>query len=66
VSLTPEFRAGTPQVNSALGVGTDYDVHPDGTIFALQSRAPSSTTNTLEVVLNWFDTLRQASPLPER
>ena len=64
VSLAPDFRAGVPEVNPSLGSPT-FDVHPDGTILALTGRGQNGRTKTLEVVLNWFDTLRQLSPLPE-
>jgi hypothetical protein len=46
------------------GTAAAYDIHPDGLRFIMVTEAegPTSERAQINVVLNWFDELRQAVP----
>ena len=72
VTTTPSFTFGNPtpvrQVleNYAPSVPRHYDVTPDGKLIGLmpseQSQAGAPAANLINVVLNWFDELKQKVP----
>jgi serine/threonine protein kinase len=71
VETKPAFSLGTPKtlfrssnVGSTPGAGTPWDIHPDGKRFLMMKppgSAPSagSGPQKINVVLNWFDELKQ-------
>ena len=63
VSLTPEFKAGTPRVlfeGPYVNVGgLSYDVTSDGQRFLVLEPAPQDPVTHLNVVLNWFEEVNQ-------
>jgi len=72
-ALQPDFRAGSPRVLFEFqGAGTtplrDYDVSPDGQRFlipGLPTVRPVQVTQ-LNLVLNWFEELKQLAPGDKR
>jgi serine/threonine-protein kinase len=66
VSLRPEFKAGTPRLlfeGPYVNVGgLSYDVTPDGRRFLLLEPVEHAASVThLNVVLNWFEEVKQKS-----
>jgi Tol biopolymer transport system component len=73
VSTMPVFTFGSPapfrQVleNYAPPIPRQFDVTPDGKLIGLipaeQSQTAAASTNQINVVLNWFDELKQRVPV---
>ena len=70
-TLTPTFTAARPRplfqyagVFRISGTAAAYDIHPDGERFIMVTEAegPTRERAQINVVLNWFDELRQAVP----
>jgi Tol biopolymer transport system component/predicted Ser/Thr protein kinase len=62
VQTTPAFRAGLPHALFALG-DVGWDVAPDGKRFLVVKEPQSSVSEAkLQVVMNWFEELRQKAP----
>jgi serine/threonine-protein kinase len=68
MTLTPRLTAARPRplfryagVFRISGTAAAYDVHPDGKRFIMvtEAESPSSERAQINVVLNWFDELRQ-------
>ena len=69
ITTEPTFSAGTPRLlfegNSQPSVATpaNYDVAPDGQRFLMiREGGPDSEPNQINVVLNWFEELKQRVP----
>ena len=71
VEVTTELTcsAGTPRLlyegnlQSGLMFRTNYDISPDGQRFVMiQEDTPDSETAQINVVLNWFEELKQRVP----
>ena len=70
ITTEPSFSAGTPRLlfEGAFRRGSvlraDYDVTPDGQRFVmLQQGGPDSGATQINVVLNWFEELKQRVPV---
>ncbi len=68
ITTQPTFQAGTPRVVLEGGFqlvsgtqGRDYDVSPDGQRF-LMVQGDEANLTQLNVVLNWFEELKQRVP----
>jgi len=63
----PELRAGTPRpirdVFYSDYIGRNYDVTPDGKRFVMVCGGPSSQAETIHVVVNWFEVLKERVPV---
>jgi hypothetical protein len=79
IQTSPNLLPGRPQELFALSgtfqVGADnniaplYDVTPDGTGFvfvqpAIQTRSEEQSVPQINVVLNWFEELKERVPVP--
>ncbi len=69
VATETAFSAGTPKLLFEGGherspvAGANYDVTPDGQRFVMiQAGAPDSAATQINVVLNWFEELKQRVP----
>jgi hypothetical protein len=67
VHTLPDFSAEKPQVmftGDYINVmGIEYDVAPDGRHFVMiQANEPKAPPTELNVVLNWFNDLKQRVP----
>jgi hypothetical protein len=59
VKTTPSFSAGTPRVLFEKSF-SEYDVSPDGTRIALvETSEDTSSGDQIQVIINWFDELRE-------
>jgi hypothetical protein len=62
------FSAGTPRMlfegvyDRQFGPVTNYDVSPDGQRFLMVKPAEQSGPTQINVVLNWFEELKQKVP----
>ena len=70
ITTQPTFQAGTPRVVLEEGFrlvagaqGANYDVSPDGQRFLMVQGGEANLTE-LNVVLNWFEELKQRVPVP--
>ena len=70
VTTQPTFQAGTPRVVldggfrlTAGAQGANYDISPDGQRFLVIQGSDANLTQ-LNVVLNWFEELKQRVPVP--
>lgn len=67
ITTEPTFQAGSPRVVLEGGIqlsgnqGRDYDVSPDGRRFLMVQGGEANLTQ-LNVVLNWFEELKQRVP----
>jgi hypothetical protein len=67
VETGDELRAGKPQVLFEMerdkpGPRRSYGISPDGRFVMIQP-LPASTSKQIQVVLNWFDELKQLVPV---
>jgi len=68
VSMGETLEIGNPvgifdyEPNS-VSWGMTYDVSPDGTWFVGEQRDPTAPPVEIEVVLNWFEELKQRVPV---
>ena len=70
ITTEPTFQAGTPRVVLEEGFrlvagtqGANYDVSPDGQRFLMVQGGEANLTQ-LNVVLNWFEELKERVPVP--
>ncbi|MBN1905211.1 MAG: serine/threonine-protein kinase [Deltaproteobacteria bacterium] len=72
VETKPAFSLGTPKklfkniyTGIYIGGATPWDIHPDGKRFLMikpQGTDSSASKNTINVVVNWFEELKQRVP----
>ncbi len=66
VETEPEFRAGTPRLlfegSYLVAIGRFYDVSADGQRFVMIQPEEGSAPTQINVVLNWFEELKQLAP----
>jgi hypothetical protein len=70
IATQPGFAAGKPKVlfegrySPAPGTGNNYDVSPDGQRFLMlkPSEQDQAAPTQINVVLNWFEELKQKVP----
>ena len=67
ITTEPELRAGRPRpirdVFYSDYIGRNYDVTPDGKRFVMVVGGPSSQAETIHVVVNWFEVLKERVPV---
>ena len=68
VETQPTFKAETPRIlfegfhtPAYMGLGTNYDISPDGQHFVMVES--SGFENEIHVVLNWFEELKRLVPI---
>ena len=66
VTTQPSFSASTPKIlfegeyETVGGPGTNFDIAPDGQRFLMVKASPGAAAGTqINVVLNWFEELKQ-------
>ena len=67
ITTEPELRAGTPRpirdVFYSDYIGRNYDVTPDGKRFLMVRGADASQAETIHVVVNWIEELKERVPV---
>jgi hypothetical protein len=68
VETEPELSIGTPRLlfqgpyRAPGGTDRDFDVSPDGRRFVMVSQQGSAPASKINIVLNWFEELKQLVP----
>lgn len=57
---------GVPQLMLAMSDIKDFDVSPDGEMFAIERTPIESAANEIHVVENWFEELNELVPPPDQ
>ena len=62
VQTEPSFTASRPRLLFEGQYGNDFDVAPDGQRFLMVRSEQGEVPTELNVVLNWFEELKQRVP----
>ena len=65
IETDPAFEVGTPRILFPWphGISQRFDVFPDGQSFVMIKTDPESTPTQLNVILNWFEELKERVPV---
>ena len=63
LETAPAFHLGLPEELFKSVVGTTFGVAPDGKRFLVETIPGIQGGQHMEVVVNWFDELRQRAPV---
>ena len=65
IDAGPSFEYGLPVpaltnvLNARLETAVSYDVHADGRVFMIRMADEQASTNTIRLIVDWFDELRK-------